>query len=281
VTTRLQRPELLASTDWLAENQGRPDVRILDARWRPDGNGLAVFAAGHISGAAHIDWAASLAEPQEDNGAIHLAGPEQVAEALASAGIGDGTTAVIYDDTLGLYSSRIWWSLRAYGYDSARVLDGGLPTWIAEGRPTTKAVRSRPPATFTPRAEPRLRLTTSDVRGLIDSPDATIVDGRAPVEYQGLQGTTARLGHIPGALNLPVGRMTRTDDQRLPDGPELNELVRKAGIMRGRRIVCYDDSGVGAAKVAYVLTLLGHEDVAVYDGGWTEWGNRADLPVER
>ena len=110
--TRLARPELLASTDWLAENQGRRDVRILDARWRPDGNGQAVFAAGHIPGAAHVDWSVALAEPEEDSGAIHLAGPEEVAEAMALAGTGDGTTAVIYDDTLGLYASMFAVSAR-------------------------------------------------------------------------------------------------------------------------------------------------------------------------
>jgi thiosulfate/3-mercaptopyruvate sulfurtransferase len=69
--------------------------------------------------------------------------------------------------------------------------------------------------------------------------------------------------------------------QRLRPGDELRARLHAANISRGRRMVAYDGSGVAASKLAFVLTLLGHEDVAVYDGGWAEWGNRLDLPVDR
>src|SRR5581483_147186 len=107
------RPELLASTEWLADNLGRPGVRVVDARWRPDGTGRQVHAAAHVPGAAYIDWSTELVE-SDGSDALVLAGPAEVAAAAMRAGIGDGTTAVIYDDTVSLYASRVWWSLRAY-----------------------------------------------------------------------------------------------------------------------------------------------------------------------
>ena len=126
-----------------------------------------------------------------------------------------------------------------------------------------------------------MRLTTADVRGLLGSPDVTLLDARAPAEYQRVRGQHQRLGHIPGALNVPVGATSEPGSQRLRDGAELRDLLHAANVSRGRRMVCYDGSGVAAAKLAFVLTLLGHDDVAVYDGGWAEWGNRLDLPVDR
>jgi thiosulfate/3-mercaptopyruvate sulfurtransferase len=107
------------------------------------------------------------------------------------------------------------------------------------------------------------------------------VDARAPDEYLGRGGNTRRLGHIPGAVNLPAGRLAEPGSQRLPSIETLRLLVREAGIGRSRRIVCYDGSGLAATKVAFVLAVLGFDDVAVYDGGWAEWGDRLDLPVER
>ena len=124
-----------------------------------------------------------------------------------------------------------------------------------------------------------MRLTTADVRGLLGSPDVTLLDARAPAEYHGFEGNTKRLGHIPGALNMPVGATSEPGAQRLRDGAELRAMLHSANVTRGRRMVCYDGSGVAAAKLAFVLTLLGHEDVAVYDGGWADWGNRLDLPT--
>jgi thiosulfate/3-mercaptopyruvate sulfurtransferase len=277
----LARPELLVTTDWLADNLGRPGIRVVDVRWRPDGTARGAFAAGHIPDAAYLDWRTELIDADESADALLLASPERVAAAAGRAGIGDGTTAVIYDDSQGLFAARTWWSLRAYGFESARVLDGGFPAWAAEHRPMSNAIVPPVPASFTARGQLRTRLSTADVRGLLGSPDVVLLDARAPAEFRGHEGNTKRLGHIPGAVNVPVGATSRPGSQHLRDGAELRDLLLKANVSRGRRMVCYDGSGVAAAKLALVLTLLGHDDVAVYDGGWSEWGNRLDLPVER
>ena len=138
------RPELLASPDWLAENLGRPEVRILDVRWRPDGASRVVFNDGHVPGATHLDWRAALTDAEAPDGTLLLAPPDQVAAALAGAGIGNGTTVVVYDDTASLYAARTWWSLRACGLDSVRILDGGFGAWLASGR-SGLARRARAP----------------------------------------------------------------------------------------------------------------------------------------
>jgi thiosulfate/3-mercaptopyruvate sulfurtransferase len=275
------RPELLATTDWLAENLGRPEIRLLDVRWRPDGTARSVYGAGHVPGAAYLDWSTELADRDEESGTILLAAPDRVAAAMARTGVGDGTTVVIYDDAVSLYAARVWWSLRAYGMESARILDGGFPAWVDEGRPQSNADGPAPTASFTPRAQPRMRLTTPDVRSLLGSPDVLLIDARAPAEYRGLEGSTRRLGHIPGAVNVPAGVLAEPGGQRLRDGDALRALLHRANVSRGRRMVCYDAAGIAAAKLAFVLMLLGHDDVAVYDGGWAEWGDRLDLPVDR
>src|SRR5512136_2281328 len=117
------RPELLATPDWLAENLGRAELRVLDVRWRPDGAGRAVFAGGHVPGATHLDWREALTDHEAPDGVLVLAPPDRVAAALAAAGIGNGTTVVLYDDTASLFAARTWWSLRACGLDSVRILD--------------------------------------------------------------------------------------------------------------------------------------------------------------
>ena len=275
------RPELLASPDWLAGNLGRPELRVLDVRWRPDGTGRLAYAAGHIPNATYLDWREAFVDPEDAGMVILLAPPDQVANAVARAGIGSGSTVVVYDDTASLYAARTWWSLHAYGLESVRILDGGYAAWVASGRPISHAAHEPEPAAFAPRARQRLRLTTGDLRSLVGSPGAAILDGRAPAEYRGFEGNARRLGHVPGAVNLPVAWTTEPGTGRFADGSVLRSLIERAGVSSGRRVVCYDASGVGAAKLAFVLALMGHEDVAVYDGGWADWGSRLDLPVDR
>jgi thiosulfate/3-mercaptopyruvate sulfurtransferase len=271
------RPELVATTAWLQVNLERPDVRVVDLRWRPDGTGGRLHATSHIPGATWIDWSASLVDRDAETGVPRLTGPDRVAAAFGAAGVSDGSTVVLYDDSGGLFAGRAWWSLVAYGFESVRILDGGWRAWQSEGRPVSHRPSLHEPSSFTPRAALRRRLDASELRDLIGAPNQTIVDARAEQEYRGAQGTAPRLGHIPGAVNIPVAATIVPGSQWLRPADELRSVLRPA--RGGGRIVCYDEAGIGATRLAWVLAVMGNDDVTVLDGGWAEWACRPELPV--
>jgi len=139
------RPELVASTAWLADELNRAEIRVLDVRWRPDGTGAQAFEAGHIPGAVHVDWRTELNEVpgEEDGPALRLAGADQVAASMSHAGVGDGASVVIYDDSNGLYAARVWWTLRVYGFESVRVARRRVS--LMEAREADRQHRLTPP----------------------------------------------------------------------------------------------------------------------------------------
>ena len=273
------RPELLATTAWLEENLGSEGLCVVDLRWRPDGTAARLHAENHVPGSTWLDWSAHLVTRDARTGVPLLASADRVAAAFGDAGVGDGTTVVLYDDMTGLYAGRAWWTLHAYGFESVRILDGGWRTWESEGRPISGRPSLHEPSSFTPRAALRRRLVVSELRDLLGAPGQTIVDARAEQEYRGTQGTAPRLGHVPGAVNMPVGATVVPGTELLRPADELRAMLRPA--RDGDRIVCYDEAGVGATRLAWVLCVMGHDDVTVLDGGWAEWAVRLELPVAR
>ena len=273
------RPEHLASTAWLADAVDRAGVRIVDARWRPDGSGRKLHAAGHIPGAVYVDWREDLIEDEADDQLL-LAGPDRVTALTARLGIGDGTEVIVYDDSQSLFASRVWWSLRAYGLKSVRVLDGGFAAWVDEGRPCPPG--PRPPSRRLQRRRSG-RPTRRDVGCPLDAGLAV----RDPPRRQGagrVQGVRREYetprphpgrGQCPGRGHEHARQPEAARRGGPSRPPPLRQREPRAADGLLRRI------GVAASKLALVLTLLGHDDVAVYDGGWAEWGNRLDLPVDR
>ena len=212
-----------------------------------------------------------------------LPSAETFAAAVGALGIGTGDRVVVYDVRGVVSAARVWWTFRAFGHDAVAVLDGGLKKWQAEGRPVERGVPAPHAAHRSPRASGRSWCATSrrcaptsEARAaqVLDARSAGRFAGTEPEPRAGLRG-----GHIPGSLNLPYETLYRPDGTlKAPD--ELGAAVRAAGVDLGKPIVTTCGSGVTASVLALGLYLLGRRDVAVYDGSWSEWGSRADTPVE-
>ncbi|WP_337185298.1 3-mercaptopyruvate sulfurtransferase [Phenylobacterium sp.] len=274
----------VVSGAWLAgrlgDPQARPGVRVVDATLPlvgQPGHGRDSYAAGHIPGAVFFDINA-IAAPDTDLPHM-LPSPEAFADAASALGLPREATVVVYD-AHGIYSApRVWWTLRAMGYPSVFVLDGGLPAWRAEGRPIEAAGPAPVPAPVETRFEPALLAGIDRVRAVLADGSAQVVDARSAARFRGEAAEPRvglRPGHMPGALNVPFDRVVGPDG-RLKSAEELRTIF--AGVDLSRPIVTTCGSGVTAAVLALALARLGREDVAVYDGSWTEWGGRADTPI--
>jgi len=276
----------VVSTAWLAERLSDPSVRILDASMHlaiagtPKRDAKAEFVEAHIPGAVFFDIDAvadrSSALPHM------LPSPDAFSAAVGALGIGSADTVVVYD-SLGLYSAaRVWWTFRVFGHGQVFVLDGGLPAWRAEGRPVETGPAPTPePRPFRAAYDPSLVRDLNDVRANIDVGAEQLLDARsagrfagtAPEPRPGLRG-----GHVPGSLNLPFTDIVGPDGRLLP-ASMLADRFRSAGVDLDRPVVTTCGSGVTASVLALGLFRLGRADVPVYDGSWSEWGGRDDVPV--
>ena len=261
------------STQWLAEHLDDPEVRVVDCRWylRPFDmrNGDDEYAKAHIPGAVHARWDTELADPERPD-LWMLAGPERFAGAMAERGIGDDTFVVVYDDQHVTVAARVWWALRTYGHTGVAVLDGGITKWQAEGRPTTSAVPSHPRAQFTPRFNPDLYVTHQQMRAAVGT-GIRLVDGR-------MEGARAQDGGaIPGSIVAPGITFTGPDGT-WTEPEEARRRLAGAGACAPEPTIAYCRGGVGACGSALAYAIAGHDDVAVYDGSWTEWITDPESP---
>lgn len=287
-----KHPEALATTEWLAAHLDDPSVRVVDMRYyvrlTSGGSFRAVsgrkaYRQGHIPGAVFVDFASDLADP-EDDVPLNILPPRSFEALMGRLGIGGDSTVVVYDDSGGTWAARLWWALRYYGHDAAKVLNGGLTKWAAEGRPleTRTPTPTPPAATFRARPRPALRATCDEVRQAIGRADVRIVDALPQPFYTGDARLypTHRAGHIPTARNLPAPANLDPATQTLLTAEELARLWRKVGLETDQRVITYCGAGAYAAFDLFVLYVLGYERVSLYDASWMEWGANPELPVE-
>jgi thiosulfate/3-mercaptopyruvate sulfurtransferase len=274
--------ETVVTTDWLAKHLGDSDLRILDGSWHMahlKRDPRAEFAEAHVPGAVFFDVDA-IADHSTTLPHM-LPAPEAFAAAVGALGVGSGDRVVVYDVRGVVSAARVWWTFRAFGHDAVAVLDGGLKKWRAEGRPVERGTPAPAARAFTARRRPELVRDLEAMRANLASRGAQVLDARSAGRFAGTEPEPRaglRGGHIPGSLNLPYETLYRPDGTlRSPD--ELSGAVRAAGVDLGRPIVTTCGSGVTASVLALALYLIGRQDVAVYDGSWSEWGGRADTPV--
>jgi thiosulfate/3-mercaptopyruvate sulfurtransferase len=269
------------TTAELAAELGDSNLGVIDASWHLPNTGrigAAEFRLKHIPGAVFFDI--DLIADQ-DQGLPHmLPKPEALAKAMTALGLGDGMRFVVYDAP-GLYAAaRVWWTLRAYRVEDVRILVGGLPKWVKEGRPLEAGDAHPKPRPFAPRSADGFVASLEEVRAALESGSAQVVDARPAERFRGLAPEPrpgVRSGRIPGSLNLPFVDIIEHGSLKAPDA--LKAAFAEHGIDLQKPIITTCGSGVTAAILALAVEEAGGTVGGLYDGSWAEWGSRADCPV--
>jgi thiosulfate/3-mercaptopyruvate sulfurtransferase len=272
------RPELLVEPDWLEQHASDPDVRIIDCAT------LEAYRRAHIPGAVQLPVHYYIKEdgpPGEEHGTFVMP-PDRFEALMGQLGVGSDTLVVTYDDNNALVAARLWWVLKYYGHDNARVLNGGWHRWLTENRRVTFHATKPTPATFTARPRPELIADADYLKAHYRDAAINVMDCRTDGEWDGTNSRgNRRVGHVPGARHLEWLRFVSRDDTRkfLP-AEECQALLDEAGISRQNPTITYCQGGIRAAHAAFVLELLGYDNVRVYDGSMRDWANRDDTPLE-
>jgi thiosulfate/3-mercaptopyruvate sulfurtransferase len=274
-------PEVLVSTDWVAEHLDDPNVRIVESD-----EDVLLYDMGHIPGAINLDWHTDL-QDQVKRDFLDRAGFEEL---MRKNGIGNDTTVVFYGDRNNWYATYTYWLFKYFGHKDARVMNGGRAKWEAEGRPMSRDVPSYPKTTYTAQEpDERIRAYRDDVLKQVESGAPALVDVRSVPEYTGevlhmagyAQEGAQRGGHVLGAKSIPWATAANEDGTfKSPD--QLREIYGGKGITADRNVIAYCRIGERSSHTWFVLReLLGYPDVRNYDGSWTEWGSMVGVPIAR
>ncbi len=300
----------------ISANQNKPEIRIIDARWRGDGSSSReLYQNGHLPDAVQLDWQSDLSWTDERGVRDLLLPPQRFAQVMEAAGIGDETTVIAYADTDYSGAARLWWALRYYGHHSVAILDGGWDKWLSEGKPisTSKnrfiASPSTKPYHFTARPQSHLLATAAEIKVALEQNQVAdgvvrLVDTRPPEQYAGKAVWTPkgsrfladsaetiqiggrgpmRAGHLPGALNLHASPtfLNQLDWTYLPPAAIQAKLSATGIVQPQQRIITYCGVGISASLGLFGLHLAGFSNLALYDASWEEWGTDPLYPIER
>ncbi|PAL22434.1 3-mercaptopyruvate sulfurtransferase [Sphingopyxis sp. GW247-27LB] len=267
--------DALVSTEWLERELGASDLRVVDAtKFMPDAgrDARAEYEAGHIPGAVFMD----LAELADANSDIDNMAPpaEKFASRMQSLGLGDGSRIVIYDDSPLKSAARAWWLLKLFGAHDVALLDGGLAKWKAEGRPLEMGKQTLRHRHFTVWRDAKAVRTKEQMLENLANTAEQVVDARPAARFTGEERDPrpgVAPGHIPGSVSLPHSALFNADGT-WKQGDALKAAFDAAGVDLDKPLVTTCGTGMTATVVAFGAHLLGKDDVAVYDGSWTEWG---------
>lgn len=276
------RPDVLVSTEWVADHLNDPAVRIVESN-----EDILLYDLGHIPGAVQIDWQKDL------NDAVRrdYLSREDFEALLSANGISHDTTVVFYGDKNNWWATYAFWVFQLFGHTNAKVMDGGRAKWEAEGRAWTREVPSYPRTAYQAhaRTDYKIRAMRDQVLAHVNA-GLPLVDVRSPGEYSGEllhmanypQEGALRGGHIPGAKNVPWARAANADGT-FKNAAELRAIYEEEqGLKPDDNVVAYCRIGERSSHTWFVLTyLLGYNSVRNYDGSWTEWGNLVGVPIEK
>ena len=275
--------DALVTTEWLADEIGASDLRIVDATYFANFPGetprgaAAEYEAAHITGAVFMN----LGELRDTDTDLPMMLPtaEKFASRMQSLGLGDGSRIVLYDNSPHRTAARAWWMLRTFGAHDVAILDGGLAKWQAEGRETKSGKEQLRHRHFTVWADKKTVRTLDQMKANVDSGAEQVLDARSPARFTGEEPDprpATHAGHIPGSRNLRYDALLNADGT-WKRGDELKAAFEGAGIDLDRPVVTTCGSGITASVLAFGLHLLG-KDSALYDGSWSEWGADRSTP---